>query len=303
MMNRARNREYDGLPGIEPAFKGKVRDIHDLGERLLIISTDRISAYDSVLPTPITGKGIILNMMSAEWFKWFGDIPNHMITVDVDRFPDPFNQHGDTLGGRSMLVEKADRIDLECVVRGYIVGSGWREYQEKGSVCGIELPKGLVMGQKFDEPLFTPSTKADTGHDENISFEEASELVGSDTAEELRHLSIELYRRASDHAASRGVIIADTKFEFGMIDGRISIIDEMLTPDSSRFWLFEEYEEGKPQRSLDKQFVRDYLDEIGWDHDPPAPALPPEVVEKTLARYRLAVERLFPESNIERFFA
>lgn len=300
-MSKTERREYDGLPGIEPDFKGKVRDIHDLGDRLLIIATDRISAYDSVIPTPITGKGIVLTMMSAEWFRWFDDVPNHMITVDAARFPEPFDRHGGLLEGRSMLVKKAERIDLECVVRGYIVGSGWREYQQKGSVCGIELPGGLNMAQKLDTPLFTPSTKAETGHDENISYEEASGIVGEETAKELRDLSLELYRRASEHAASRGVIIADTKFEFGVIDGRIAIIDEMLTPDSSRFWLAEEYEPGKPQRSLDKQFVRDYLDELGWDHDPPAPELPPEVVEKTMARYRLAMERLFPDSDIERF--
>ena len=300
-MSKTERNGYDGLPDIEPDFKGKVRDIHDLGDRLLIIATDRISAYDSVIPTPITGKGIVLTMMSAEWFRWFDDVPNHMITVDVASFPEPFDRHGELLAGRSMLVRKAERIDLECVVRGYIVGSGWREYQEKGSVCGIELPSGLGMAQKLDTPLFTPSTKAETGHDENISYEEASKIVGGETAKELRDLSLELYRRASEHAASRGVIIADTKFEFGLIDGRIAVIDEMLTPDSSRFWLAEEYEPGKSQRSLDKQFVRDYLDEIGWDHDPPAPELPPEVVEKTLARYRLAMERLFPQSDIERF--
>lgn len=300
-MNKEKKREYTGLPGIEPAFRGKVRDIHDLGDRLLIIATDRISAYDSVIPTPITGKGIVLTMMSAEWFGWFDDVPNHMITVDTLEFPAPFDRNGEMLEGRSMLVKKAERIDLECVVRGYIVGSGWREYQESGSVCGIELPDGLVMAQKLDAPLFTPSTKAESGHDENISFEEASRLVGGDTAEQLKRISIELYQRASEHAASRGVIIADTKFEFGFIDGRIAIIDEMLTPDSSRFWLAEEYEPGKPQRSLDKQYVRDYLDKIGWDHDPPAPELPSEVVEKTLARYRLAVDRLFPESNIGRY--
>jgi phosphoribosylaminoimidazole-succinocarboxamide synthase len=299
-MNKTDGNGYNGLPGIEPDFKGKVRDIHDLGDRLLIIATDRISAYDSVIPTPITGKGIILTLMSAEWFRWFDDVPNHLITVDVEGFPEPFDRHGELLKGRSMLVRKAERIDLECVVRGYIVGSGWREYQQKGSVCGIDLPSGLDMAQKLDAPLFTPSTKAETGHDENISFEEASRIVGGDTAKELRRISIELYRRASEHAASHGVIIADTKFEFGIIDGRIAVIDEMLTPDSSRFWLAEEYERGKPQRSLDKQFVRDYLDEIGWDHNPPAPELPPEVVEKTLARYRLAMERLFPQSKIER---
>ncbi len=300
-MNKREKSGYDGLPDIEPDFRGKVRDIYDLDDKLLIVATDRISAYDSVIPTPITGKGVILTMMSAQWFEWFDDVPNHMITVEAERFPAPFDGHGELLGGRSMLVRKAERIDLECVVRGYIVGSGWREYQQKGSVCGIELPNGLGMAQKLDNPLFTPSTKAETGHDENISFEEASRIVGREIAKELREMSLELYQRASEHAASRGVIIADTKFEFGMIDGRIAVIDEMLTPDSSRFWLAEEYEPGTSQRSLDKQFVRDYLDEIGWDHNPPAPELPDEVVEKTLSRYRLAMERLFPQSNIERF--
>jgi len=300
-MSTTDKREYAGLKDIEPDFRGKVRDIHDLGDRLIIIATDRISAYDSVIPTPITGKGVILTMMSAEWFKWFEDVPNHMITMDVEKYPEPFDRHGDLLKGRSMLVRKAERIDLECVVRGYIVGSGWREYQQKGSICGIGLPGGLVMAQMLEVPIFTPSTKAEEGHDENISFEEAARIVGGDTAEELRRISIELYSRASEYAASRGVIIADTKFEFGFIDGRIAVIDEMLTPDSSRFWLAEEYEKGRPQRSLDKQFVRDYLDEIGWDHNPPAPELPQAVVEKTLARYRLAIERLFPESKIERY--
>ena len=300
-MSTTDKKEYTGLPGIEPAFRGKVRDIHDLGDRMIIVATDRISAYDSVIPTPITGKGVILTVMSAEWFEWFDDVPNHMITLDVGKYPEPFDRHVDQLEGRSMLVKKAERIDLECVVRGYIVGSGWREYQQKGSICGIGLPDGLVLAQKLETPIFTPSTKAEEGHDENISFEDAARIVGDETAEELRRMSIELYRRASEYAASRGVIIADTKFEFGVIDGRIAVIDEMLTPDSSRFWLAEEYGEGRPQRSLDKQFVRDYLDEIGWDHSPPAPKLPPAVVEKTLARYRLAIERLFPESKIERY--
>lgn len=294
-------REYAGLPGIEPDFRGKVRDVHDLGERLIIVATDRISAYDSVIPTPITGKGVILTVMSAEWFGWFDDVPNHLITMDVGTYPAPFDRHGDLLRGRSMLVKKAERIDLECVVRGYIVGSGWKEYQQIGSICGIELPGGLQMAQRLEAPLFTPSTKAESGHDENISFEEASRLVGHDVAAELKRISIDLYQRASEYAASRGVIIADTKFEFGIIGGRIALIDEVLTPDSSRFWLAEEYEQGRPQRSLDKQFVRDYLDEIGWNHEPPAPELPPAVVEKTVARYRLALERLFPDSQIGRY--
>ena len=291
---------YSGLPDLEPAYKGKVRDIFDLDGQLIIVATDRVSAYDSVIPTPIPAKGAILTTLSAQWFKWFDAVPNHMITTDVGRFPEPFNGFGAELGGRSMLVKKAERLDLECVVRGYIVGSGWKEYTATGSVCGIELPAGLEAGEKLPEPIFTPSTKAESGHDENISIEEAGKIVGADTAMELKRLSLELYSKASEYASSRGIIIADTKFEFGMIDGKIAIIDEILTPDSSRFWLSEEYVPGQSQRSLDKQFIRDYLDSIGWDHNPPAPELPPEVVEKTVERYRLAMERLFPDLDQER---
>ncbi len=289
------------MPGIEPAYRGKVRDIFDLDGQLIIVASDRVSAYDSVIPTPIPAKGTILTMLSAQWFEWFDEVPNHMVTTQVDEFPEPFNGFGAELGGRAMLVRKAERLDLECVVRGYIVGSGWKEYVKSGSVCGIELPAGLEMAGRLDEPIFTPSTKAETGHDENISLEEAGRIVGEKTAARLRQLSLDLYSRASEYASSRGIIIADTKFEFGIIDGEIAIIDEILTPDSSRFWLSEEYEPGRPQRSLDKQFVRDYLDGIGWDHDPPAPELPPDVVEKTVERYRLAVERLFPDFDIERY--
>ena len=289
------------MPGIEPAYSGKVRDIFDLDDRLIIVASDRVSAYDSVIPTAIPEKGAILTMISAQWFKWFEGVPNHMITTRVDRFPEPFNKFEAELGGRAMLVRKAERLDLECVVRGYIVGSGWKEYMKTGSVCGIELPEGLEMAGKLDEPIFTPSTKAETGHDENISIEEAGRIVGAEMAAKLERLSLDLYSRASEYASSRGIIIADTKFEFGIIDGEIAIIDEILTPDSSRFWLSEEYEPGHPQRSLDKQFVRDYLDSIGWDHDPPAPELAPEVVGKTVERYRLAVERLFPDLNRERY--
>ena len=286
---------YSGLEGIKPAYKGKVRDIFDLDGKLIIVATDRVSAYDSVIPTPIPSKGTILTMISAQWFKWFDEVPNHMITTQVDMFPEPFNRFGSELAGRAMLVRKAERLDIECVVRGYIVGSGWKEYKKSGSVCGIELPAGLELAGKLEEPIFTPSTKAETGHDENISIEKAGGIVGMEMAEKLKMLSLDLYSRASVYASSRGIIIADTKFEFGLIDGEIAIIDEILTPDSSRFWLSEEYKPGHPQLSLDKQFVRDYLDSIGWDHDPPAPELPPEVVEKTVERYSLAVERLFPD--------
>ncbi|MDD3641915.1 MAG: phosphoribosylaminoimidazolesuccinocarboxamide synthase [Candidatus Krumholzibacteria bacterium] len=289
------------VPGVEPNYRGKVRDIYDLGDMLLIVATDRISAYDSVLPTPIPGKGIMLNMLSAHWFEWFDTVPNHMISVDVEDFPEPFNRHAGILTGRSMLVKKAGRIDLECIVRGYISGSGWREYKEHGSVCGISLPRGLKNSGRLEEPIFTPSTKAESGHDENISAAKAARLVGEETVRELESLSLELYTRASEYAAGRGIIIADTKFEFGVTEDQIILIDEALTPDSSRFWLADEYEPGRQQRSLDKQFVRDFLDEKGWDHSPPAPALPRDIVEKTAGRYRLAVEMLFPELDIERY--
>ncbi len=285
------------LPGVDPYYRGKVRDIYEAGDSFVIVASDRISAYDSVLPTDIPGKGIILNTMSAAWFGKFSEIPNHLISTRVEEFPPPFNDFGSRLRGRSMLVRKADRIDLECIVRGYITGSGWREYQKTGEVCGIKLPGDLSLSQKLEEPVFTPSTKADSGHDENIDYERATEIVGEDTAAEIRDLSLKIYKMAQEYAESKGIIIADTKFEFGIIDGRISVIDEMLTPDSSRFWLKEEYQPGEPQKSLDKQFVRDFLDSSGWDHEPPAPELPPGVVEKTVERYLMAFERLF--GNLE----
>ncbi len=293
--------KYKGVPGVEPLFKGKVRDIYDLGEELLIVSTDRISAYDSILPTPIPGKGVFLNMMSYAWFNFLESVPNHMISIEVSRFPEPFSQYVDELKGRAMLVRKAKRVDLECVVRGYLAGSGWREYRESGAVCGIELPDGLRLSDKLPEPIFTPSTKAESGHDMNISIEEAASMFGDETVNKLRDMSLEIYSLASRYAEGKGIIISDTKFEFGWIDDELVLIDEVLTPDSSRFWLVDEYEPGKSQRSLDKQFVRDYLDEIGWDHSPPAPELPKEIVEKTVERYRFAVDKLFPEVNIGRF--
>lgn len=289
------------LPGIEPAFRGKVRDVYDLGDRLIVVASDRISAYDSVLPTQIPGKGIILTMLSAAWTRWLEDVPNHLIATDVSAFPAPFNTFARELGGRSMLVHKARRIDLECVVRGYLAGSGWKEYRETGAVCGIRLPKGLRMSDRLDEPVFTPSTKADSGHDRNITIEEAGKIAGDDTARDLRRLSLDIYGKARTYAAKRGIIIADTKFEFGFVGGRVALIDEVLTPDSSRFWLADEYEPGKSPPSLDKQFVRDYLDSLGWDHSPPAPELSADIVRKTSDRYRLALERLFPEIKLERY--
>ncbi|MBN2069860.1 MAG: phosphoribosylaminoimidazolesuccinocarboxamide synthase [Candidatus Krumholzibacteriota bacterium] len=287
---------------IEPEYRGKVRDIFDLGDRLIIVASDRISAYDSILPTPIPGKGAVLNMISAAWFDWFRDLPNHMISVDVSEYPDPFNRFESELGGRSMLVKKAKRIDLECIVRGYISGSGWKEYSATGEVCGIRLPDGLKLSEKLPEPIFTPSTKADSGHDENISIEKAAAIVGEEAVIKLKDLSLDIYKKASAFAAENGIIIADTKFEFGYVGNQIVIIDEVLTPDSSRFWLKEEYEPGRQQRSLDKQFVRDWLDESGWDHEPPAPELPVDIVQKTSERYKMAVKNLFPDMNIERYF-
>jgi phosphoribosylaminoimidazole-succinocarboxamide synthase len=301
MNDREQNIGHTAVPGVEPTYRGKVRDIYDLGDMLLIVATDRISAYDSVLPTPIPGKGIMLNMLSAQWFEFFDTVSNHMISIDVEDFPEPFSAHPDLLSGRSMLVKKARRIDLECIVRGYISGSGWREYKEHGSVCGISLPRGLKNSGRLEEPIFTPSTKAESGHDENISISRAAKLVGEETIRELETLSLEIYTRASEYAAGEGIIIADTKFEFGVTEDQIILIDEVLTPDSSRFWLADEYEPGRQQRSLDKQFVRDFLDESGWDHSPPAPELPVDIVERTVGRYRMAVERLFPELGIERY--
>ncbi|MBU8921570.1 MAG: phosphoribosylaminoimidazolesuccinocarboxamide synthase [Bacteroidales bacterium] len=300
-MNENRGQK-DTLPGIEPTYRGKVRDIYDLGDMLVLVASDRVSAYDSVIPTPIPGKGAVLNMISAAWFGWFGDLQNHMVSVDVSEYPEPFRNFEKELSGRSMLVRKAERIDLECIVRGYISGSGWKDYQRTGAICGIDLPEGLQLSQKLDQPVFTPSTKADSGHDENVSLEEAAEIVGEDTVKAVKKLSLDIFTRACDYALTKGIIIADTKFEFGRVDGEIVIIDEVLTPDSSRFWLVEEYEPGKQQRSLDKQYVRDYLDKSGWDHNPPAPELPAEVVSKTVERYKMAVRNLFPDLDIERYF-
>jgi phosphoribosylaminoimidazole-succinocarboxamide synthase len=276
--------DNNGIPGIAPAYRGKVRDIYDLGDMLIIVASDRVSAFDSVIPTPIPGKGAVLNTLSAAWFDMFDTVPNHMISVDINDFPEPFNGFPELLAGRSMLVKKAQRLDIECIVRGYISGSGWKEYLKTGGVFGIKLPEGLMNSDRLDQPIFTPSTKADSGHDENISIEAAAKIVGRENARELERMSLDLYTRASEYALTRGIIIADTKFEFGVTDGQIIVIDEVLTPDSSRFWLVDEYEPGRQQKSLDKQFVRDFLDESGWDHEPPAPELPADIVEKTRSR-------------------
>lgn len=287
--------------GLTPDYAGKVRDVFDLGDRLLIVATDRISAYDSILPQPIPGKGIILNQITLGWYDFFKNgVKTHFLSADVSEFPGRFKGR-EELAGRSMLVAKADRFDVECVVRGYITGSGWKEYKKNQKVCGISLPGGLRESEKLPEPIFTPATKADEGHDENISFEKMCEIVPRDAAEKLRSLSIDLYVRALEYALARGIIIADTKFEFGVIDGEIRLIDEMLSPDSSRFWPQATYEPGRGQESFDKQYVRDYLDEIGWDHNPPPPDLTAAVVEKSLERYKEAFTRLFPNRELEKY--
>jgi phosphoribosylaminoimidazole-succinocarboxamide synthase len=287
--------------GLAPDRRGKVRDVFDLGDRLLIVSTDRISAYDVILPSSLPGKGILLTQITQGWYEHFGaGLRTHFISADINDYPEPFKGKKE-LAGRSMLVAKADRFDIECVVRGYLSGSGWKEYQRNRSVCGIQLPEGLTESDELPEPIFTPATKADTGHDENISFEEMCKVVPRADAEKLRELSLDLYQRGRDFARTRGIVLADTKFEFGIIGGEITLIDEMLTPDSSRFWPADSYRAGGPQQSFDKQFVRDYLDASGWDHNPPGPELPAEVVTRTIARYREAHDRLFPGRKLERY--
>jgi phosphoribosylaminoimidazole-succinocarboxamide synthase len=280
--------------GLAPDTTGKVRDIFDLGEQLLIVSTDRISAYDVVMDQVVPGRGIVLTVMTLAWLKHFADIPNHLVTAVATEFPSPFREHAAALSGRSLLVRKADRFPIECVVRGYISGSGWRSYLKDGTVCGIDLPPGLERSQKLPGPLFTPSTKADEGHDENITFAAAAAQVGGETAEQLRDLSLRLYREGADFALPRGVIIADTKFEFGLIDGEITLIDEVLTPDSSRFWPADEHVPGSEPPSWDKQILRNYLDTLTWHREPPPPTLPAEILERTARRYREVLEILFP---------
>ncbi|MGH2683811.1 MAG: phosphoribosylaminoimidazolesuccinocarboxamide synthase [Actinomycetota bacterium] len=273
--------------------RGKVRDIYEAGADLLMVASDRISAFDVVLPTPITDKGRVLTALSMFWFERSGDIvPNHVLTADVDRFPAGFREHRDELAGRAMLVRRADVVPIECVARGYLSGSGWKEYRATDRVCGIELPPGLVESDRLPEPIFTPATKAAEGHDENIAIEQAAELVGEGLAQRLKELTLALYGFAAEVALERGIIVADTKFEFGFADGELLLVDEVLTPDSSRFWPADRYEPGGPQPSFDKQYVRDWLDASGWNHEPPAPELPPDVVGQTAVRYREAYERI-----------
>jgi len=274
------------LPGVHLRSRGKVRDIFDLGDRLLLVSTDRISAFDVVLPEGIPDKGKVLNQVSLFWFERLAGVcPHHVLESEVRRFPEPLPGHRTLLSGRSMVVRRLQMVPVECVVRGYLAGSGWKEYRERGSVCGVKLPAGLSEAEQLGEPIFTPTTKAETGHDEAISFEEVERRVGADLARRLRGVSLQLYSEALGYARARGILIADTKFEFGL-DGRTLVLaDEALTPDSSRFWPAAEYRPGSNPPSLDKQYVRDYLETLGWNKKPPAPHLPAEVVVRTRDKY------------------
>ena len=281
------------LPGIKKLKSGKVREVFDLGDRLLFVASDRISAFDCVLPNGIPRKGEVLTQISYFWFaQTAGIVPNHLASRADEPLPPDLQQYSAQLGRRSMLVKKTEPLAIECVVRGYLSGSGWKDYQKTGCVCGIQLPAGLRDSSRLAQPVFTPATKAETGHDENISFEEACKIVGRDIAEQARDLSLKIYTFAADYALKRGLIIADTKFEFGLLDGKLILIDEVLTPDSSRFWPADKYEEGRGQPSFDKQIVRDYLETLSWNKQPPAPALPPEVIAQTTAKYLEAYERL-----------
>ena len=276
-----------------PASHGKVRDIYDLGTELLIVATDRISAFDVIMPNGIPDKGKILTQMSLFWFDFLADYAkHHLISADIGDFPEPFRQQPEVFAGRSMLVRKAQVLPVECVVRGYLAGSGWKDYQASGSICGIELPAGLKQCAKLPEPIFTPATKATSGHDENIPFAEAVKTAGQDVAVALRDMSIEIYKTAADYAAGRGVIISDTKFEWGQLDDELILVDEVVTPDSSRFWPADKYEPGRDQESFDKQFVRNYLETCDWDKTPPSPELPDDIVEATREKYLDAFRRL-----------
>ena len=280
------------LPGIKKLRSGKVREVFDLGETLLFVVTDRISAFDVILPDPIPYKGAVLNQISAFWFKRFDDIRNHFVTATFDEFPKELQPFRKQLAGRSMIVKKTTPLPVECVVRGYLAGSGWKEYEESQSVCGIKLPAGLKQASQLPEPIFTPATKAEKGHDENIDMERCAQILGEDLAERVKTLSLGIYSRGREHAAQKGIIVADTKFEFGTTDGDLLLIDECLTPDSSRFWPKDEYGVGQSPPSFDKQFVRDYLEALDWNKTPPAPKLPGDVVAKTSGKYVEAFKRL-----------
>jgi len=280
------------LPGIKKLRSGKVREVFDLGETLLFVATDRLSAFDVILPDPIPHKGAVLNQLSAFWFKRFDKIDNHFVTADFDEFPQQLHAFRDQLTGRSMIVRKTKPLPVECVVRGYLAGSGWKEYQESQSVCGEKLPPGLQLASQLPEPIFTPATKSNAGHDLNIDMNACRQILGNEMAERVRDLSLQIYSAGRDHAAQRGIIVADTKFEFGVIDGKLLLIDECLTPDSSRFWPKDQYVVGQSPPSFDKQFVRDYLETLDWNKTPPAPSLPQDVIAKTSAKYVEAFEKL-----------
>jgi phosphoribosylaminoimidazole-succinocarboxamide synthase len=281
------------LPGVKLFSRGKVRDIYEVAERLLVIATDRLSAFDVVMAAGIPDKGRVLTQLSCFWFEYLrGFVPTHFFTADIADFPAELRPFADQIGQRSMLVRKARPFPIECVVRGFLAGSGWKDYRATGSVCGVKLAPGLTESAKLDRPIFTPATKAQEGHDENITWEETVAKVGRAVAEQLRDYSLAVYEKARDYAEKRGILIADTKFEWGLCEGEVILIDEVLTPDSSRFWPKEEYESGKPQRSFDKQYVRDYLESTPWNKQPPPPPLPREVVEKTSEKYREAYHRL-----------
>jgi phosphoribosylaminoimidazole-succinocarboxamide synthase len=283
------------LPSIKKLRSGKVREVFDLGETLLFVATDRLSAFDVILPDPIPHKGAVLNQLSAFWFQRFRKIDNHFVTADFGEFPQELRPFRDQLAGRSMIVRKTSPLPVECVVRGYLAGSGWKEYQESQSVCGEKLPPGLHLASLLPEPIFTPATKSAAGHDLNIDMKECRQILGNEMAERVRGLSLQIYAAGRDHAAGRGIIVADTKFEFGVIDGKLLLIDECLTPDSSRFWPKDQYAVGQSPPSFDKQFVRDYLETLDWDKTPPAPSLPQDVIAKTSAKYVEAFERLTGE--------
>jgi phosphoribosylaminoimidazole-succinocarboxamide synthase len=281
------------LPGVRKLKSGKVREVFDLDDRLLFVATDRISAFDCIMPNGIPRKGEVLTQISYFWFaQTEGFQPNHLLSRSDDSLPASLRPYAAQLARRSMIVKKAEPLAIECVVRGYLAGSGWKEYREHQTVCGIKLPSGLLESSELPAPIFTPATKAESGHDENIPFTQAAEIVGAEIAQQAQTASLKLYRFARDYARKRGIIIADTKFEFGLLDGQLILIDEMLTPDSSRFWPADQYQPGKAQPSFDKQFVRDYLETLDWNKTPPAPALPAEVVARTQAKYLEAYERL-----------
>ena len=277
------------LPGVDLVARGKVRDVYSAGEDLLIVATDRISAFDCILPQGIPGKGRVLTLMSLFWFDYLrGIVPNHLITANVDEYPARLRAYRDQIESRSMLVRRCRMEPVECVARGYVSGSGWKDYRQTGAICGIPLPAGLRESDRLPEPIFTPASKAESGHDENVSFEAVVQTTGPDTAALLRDLTLRIYARAAEHAASRGIILADTKFEFGWYGDELLLADEVLTPDSSRYWPRDEYKPGGPQKSFDKQFVRDYLETLDWNKQPPAPPLPDDVIAKTSDKYHEA---------------